>query len=91
MVSDLQVKPIRNRRVAEFGKIRTDCTFRHKSGFWRKFAMTSPESLHINISINELSFPLVTHIDHSNTRFGSDELLKTEQGAELFWAERMGE
>jgi hypothetical protein len=42
-------------------------------------------------AVNELSFPLVTHIGYFDTWFGSYRLLKTEQGAELFWAERIGE
>jgi hypothetical protein len=49
--------------------------------------MTSLETLNTKFSVNELSFLLVTHTDLSEERSGSYVLLKTEQGAELFWAE----
>jgi hypothetical protein len=32
--------------------------------------MTSPETLNIKIVVNELSFPLATHMVHSDTWFG---------------------
>jgi hypothetical protein len=46
--------------------------------------MTCPETLHMKITVNECSFPLVTHTAYFNTRFGRYGLLKTEHGAELF-------
>jgi hypothetical protein len=56
-------------RVAESGKFWTDLTFLHQLGFWQNFAMTFPETLHTKIAVNELSFPLVTHMVYSDTRF----------------------
>jgi hypothetical protein len=44
--------------------------------------MTSPETLHTKIAVNELSFPLVTHMAHSDTRFGSYGLLKSGNNAD---------
>jgi hypothetical protein len=44
--------------------------------------MTSPETLNTKFSINELSFPLVTHTAYSDARFDSYEILKSGQGAE---------
>jgi hypothetical protein len=51
--------------VAEFGKIWADLTFRHKSGFWQNFAMTSPETLCMKNVFNEHNFPLVTYTAYS--------------------------
>jgi hypothetical protein len=51
--------------------------------------MTSQEILHTKNAVNELGFPLVTHVDLPDKRFDSYGLLKTEQGAELFWTEQM--
>jgi hypothetical protein len=44
--------------------------------------MTSPETLYTKITINELSFPLVTHTAYFKTRFGSYGLLKSGYDAE---------
>jgi hypothetical protein len=57
------------------------------SGFWKNFAITSPETLNTKITVNKLSFPLVTHMALSEEWFGSYGLLKTEHGAELFWTD----
>jgi hypothetical protein len=65
-------------------------TFRHKSGFWRNFVMTSPETLYTKNATNELSFPLFTHMAYFDTRFGCYGFLKIEQGAELFWTAVVG-
>jgi hypothetical protein len=46
--------------------------------------MTFPETLNTNISDNELSFPLVTHMSYSDARFGSHGILKSGRGAENF-------
>jgi hypothetical protein len=46
--------------------------------------MTSPETLNTKVSINELSFPLVTHIVYSDTHFVRYEILKSGQGVENF-------
>jgi hypothetical protein len=53
--------------------------------------MISPETLNTKIAIKELSFPLVSHTALSEEWFGSYRLLITEQGAELFWAELIGD
>jgi hypothetical protein len=53
--------------------------------------MTSAETSNTKVTVNELSFPLVTHTVLSNEQFGCYELLKTEHSAELFWIERIGE
>jgi hypothetical protein len=45
--------------------------------------MTSLETLNTKVAINELSFPLVTHMVYFDTRFGSYRLLKSGYGAEL--------
>jgi hypothetical protein len=44
--------------------------------------MTTPETLNMKFSINELSFPMVTHTTHSDARFDSYGILKSGQGAE---------
>jgi hypothetical protein len=46
--------------------------------------VTSPETLNIKDSANELNFPLVTHTFYSKPRFDSHGILKSEQGAEHF-------
>jgi hypothetical protein len=46
--------------------------------------MTSPETSNTNVTINELSFPLVTHTSFSDTRFDSYGILTSGQGAEHF-------
>jgi hypothetical protein len=46
--------------------------------------MTSPESLNMKFSFNELSFPLVTHTVNSDARFDSYVILKSGQDAEHF-------
>jgi hypothetical protein len=65
----------------------TDLTFRHKSRFWWKFAITSPETLHMKNVIHKHSFPLVTHTSNFDTRFGRYRLLKSGWGDELFWTD----
>jgi hypothetical protein len=60
----------------------TDLTFRSKSGFGQIFAMTSPETLNTKVTINELSFPLVTHTTFFDARFDSYVMLMSGQGAE---------
>jgi hypothetical protein len=62
-------------RVAEFGKIWTNLTFRHKTGFWWNFTMTSLETLYTKNVDNELSFSLVTYTAYFDTQFGSYGLL----------------
>jgi hypothetical protein len=47
--------------------------------------MISPEPLYMKNAINELSFPLVTHMTYFDTRFGCYGFLKLGYGAELFW------
>jgi hypothetical protein len=39
--------------------------------------MTSPETSHTKNVINELSFPLVTHMTHFDKRFGHYDILKS--------------
>jgi hypothetical protein len=46
--------------------------------------MTSPETLNTKVTVNELSFQLVTHTDHSNARFDSYGNLKSGRYAENF-------
>jgi hypothetical protein len=57
-------------------------TFRYKSGFWQNFAMTFPKTLNMKNAINELIFPLVTHMAHSDAQFDSYGVLKSGQAAE---------
>jgi hypothetical protein len=45
--------------------------------------MTSPEILYMKNTVNEHSFPLVTHTFYFDTRFGRYGLLKSGYGAEL--------
>jgi hypothetical protein len=45
-------------------------------------AMIFPETLNTKDAINELSFPLVTHMVDSDARFDSYGILKSGQGAE---------
>jgi hypothetical protein len=70
-------------RVAELGKIWTDLTFWHKSGFSLNFAMISPETLYTKNAVNELNFPLVTHTANFDTWFGRYRFLNSGCGAEL--------
>jgi hypothetical protein len=44
--------------------------------------MTFPETLNTNIAVNELRFPLITHMAYSDARFDSHEILKSGRGAE---------
>jgi hypothetical protein len=44
--------------------------------------MTSLETLNTKVSVNELIFPLVTHMVYSNARFESYEILISGQGVE---------
>jgi hypothetical protein len=46
--------------------------------------MTSPESLNTKVSVNELSFLLVTHTVYSDARFDTYGILNSGQGAENF-------
>jgi hypothetical protein len=46
--------------------------------------MTSLETLNTKISVNELSFLLVTHMVYSDARFDSYGILKSGQDAENF-------
>jgi hypothetical protein len=54
-----------------------DHIFLYKIGFWRNFAMTSPEASHMKNVTNELRFPLVTHTTHFNIRFSCYGILKS--------------
>jgi hypothetical protein len=65
-------------------EIWADCTFWHKPGIWRNFAITSPETLNTKIAFNEFSFLLVTHTVYSDARFDSYEILKLGQGCENY-------
>jgi hypothetical protein len=40
--------------------------------------MTSPETLYTKVAINELRFPLVTHMTYSDARFDSYGILTSE-------------
>jgi hypothetical protein len=51
--------------------------------------MTFPETLNTKVSVNELSFPLVTHSAYSDARFNSYGILKSGRGAENF-LDRLG-
>jgi hypothetical protein len=66
-----------------------DWTFRSKLRFWQNFAITSPETLITKLSINRLSFPLVTHAVYSDARFDNYGILKPGWGAEIF-LDRLG-
>jgi hypothetical protein len=46
--------------------------------------MTFPETLNTKVSVNELSFPLVTCTDYPDARFDSYGILKSGRGAENF-------
>jgi hypothetical protein len=70
-------------QVAEIERNWTDLTFRHKSGFWRTFAMTFPESLHTKNAVDEHNFTLVTHTAYSDTQFDRYGFLNSGYGAEL--------
>ncbi len=43
----------------------------------------------VDLAVNKLSFPLVTHTVDSDARFGGYEILKSGQGAENF-SDRLG-
>jgi hypothetical protein len=58
-----------------------------KSGFWRNFTMTSPETLYTKNAVNELSFTSVTHMANFNIHFGRYGFFKSGYGAELFWTD----
>jgi hypothetical protein len=57
----------KNGRVAESEEIWTDRTFRHKTGSWQNFDITSPETLHMKNAIMNTAFcwllirPILTH------------------------------
>jgi hypothetical protein len=55
----------------------TDLTFPDKSGFWRNFSMTSPETSYIKDVDNELIFLLVSHTTYFNIWFGCYVFLKS--------------
>jgi hypothetical protein len=84
MVSDLRVKAVGNRSDYSIRENLDRLYFRHKSGSWQKFAMTSLETLYTKNAVNELSFLLITHTDYFDTRFGCYGFLKLGYGAELF-------
>jgi hypothetical protein len=42
----------------------------------------------MKFAVNELSFPLATHMAYSDERFDSYGVLKIGQGAELIWIDR---
>jgi hypothetical protein len=46
--------------------------------------MTFRETLNTKVSVNELSFPLVTHMAYSDARFDSYSILNSGRGAENF-------
>jgi hypothetical protein len=73
--------------VAESGETWTDRTFRHKSGSWQNFAMTSLKTLYMKNIVNEHSFPLVTHMTYFDIQFGSYGFLKSGYDAKLFWTD----
>jgi hypothetical protein len=47
-----------------------------------KFGQDLPRSFNTTNSVNELSFPLVTHTAYSDARFDSYRVLKSGQSAE---------
>jgi hypothetical protein len=53
----------------------SDLTFPDKSGFWRNFTTTSPETLYMKDVINELIFLLVTHTTYFDIRFDRYDFL----------------
>jgi hypothetical protein len=59
-----------------------DCTFRHKSGFWQNFSITSPETLYTEKVVNELSFMPVTQMTCFYTWFGHYRFLKSGSSAD---------
>jgi hypothetical protein len=65
-------------------EISADSTFQHKSGIRQNFTMTSPENLNTKLSINELSFLLVTDTVDSDAQFGSYVILKSGERAQNF-------
>jgi hypothetical protein len=46
-----------------------------------------PRNFEYKLSVNELNFPLVTHMIDSDVRFDSYGVLKSGQGAENFWTD----
>jgi hypothetical protein len=72
------------RKLDRFTKtgVWADYTLRHKSGIWQNFAVTFLKTLNAKISVNKLSFSLVTHTAYSDARFDSRRFLKSGQGAE---------
>jgi hypothetical protein len=58
-------------------KFLADYTYLYKIGFWRNFAMTTPEMSHMKNVANERIFPLVTHMTHFDIRFGLYGILKS--------------
>jgi hypothetical protein len=44
--------------------------------------MAFPETLNTKVAVNELSFPLVTHMPYSDARFDSYEILNSAWDAE---------
>jgi hypothetical protein len=60
-----------------------DHTFLYKIGFWRNFAMTSPETSYTKYVATKLSFLLVTHMARFDIWFGRHGFLNFCYGAEL--------
>jgi hypothetical protein len=54
-----------------------DPTFLYKTGSWRNFALTSPETSHMKNIANKLSFLLVTHTIHFDIWFGRYGILNS--------------
>jgi hypothetical protein len=67
----------KNGRVAESEEIWTDRTFRHKTGSWQNFDITSLETLHMKNAIMNTAFLLVTHTAYFDTWFDRYGLLKS--------------
>jgi hypothetical protein len=68
MVSMLRLSKVG--RIAKIEKFWTDLTFQHKSGFGKKIAMISSETLCTENVVNELCFLLVTHMTYFDIRLG---------------------
>jgi hypothetical protein len=77
-----ELRQSETRPVAE-SAFQADYTFLYKTGFWRNFAMTSPETSYMKNITSELSFWLVTLMAHFDIWFGCYGFLKSGYGAEL--------
>jgi hypothetical protein len=60
-----------------------DHTFLYKTGFWKNFSMTSPETSYTKNVANKLRFLLVAHTTRFDIRFGRYRFLKSDYGAAL--------